>query len=160
MTDFVKNEVTVDLPRVLTNDYPKGEWSAKSFTVISYSDEFSATYIVDGEEYNDEGTGNDLLANDGIYTSFGLYSAPQEAFDYEHLTFHGSPEFAHGALLDQEFSTQTLGKKRPKLAKGLGGYILGAAIDYLSGCSYSYTYIGSSSAGTPCSWGGCLVIKC
>lgn len=154
--DFKLYKATIIFPRVASND-PNENRSAKSFALISYSDMISSTYIVDGVVYNDNGSVNDLIAGDEIYTSEELYKADMTVFDFEHLKYIASPDFTAHNEIKQDFANGNLERRAPP--RGIKGFLLGLASDFVMSCHYSYTTQGTTVLGFSCA-SGCWQIDC
>ena len=154
--DFKLYKATINFPRVASKN-PLEIRSAKSFALISYSNMITHEYIVNGELYNDNGTGNDLIADDEIYTSDSLFQPETTPYNYRTLKYDASPDFtAHDKIRDDFANGNLQLRSRPR---GVKGFVIGAAVDFLMGCSYYYSTAGTSLLGFSCS-SGCFFIDC
>lgn len=159
MRDFLENKAILLLPRVESKLDPFGETTAKSFSLISYSDITASSYIINGDEYNDLGEGNDEEANDGIYTSIGLYSPEERPFNPEVLDIRYSSEFKFHEQLKEELEIGTVVERKIPI-KAIKKFVKRVFEWMVAACDWSYTYEGTSSLGFPCSQGGCVVVEC
>lgn len=89
---FEESVTIVTKERVaLRNDLCK-EMSAKSVELFSNNDKFKLpkSIILGGVKLTDDGTGNDLKAGDGVYTSIGAFENPKEGSEGYVITFEGN----------------------------------------------------------------------
>jgi hypothetical protein len=156
MEDFMLYKATINLPRVASKNQNETR-SAKSFALISYSNFKSFEYTVNGEVYNDNGRGNDLIADDNIYTSDSLFEPETVAFNYQVIKYDASEQFTAHNKIKEDFANGNLFRKKP--LGGIRGFLGGWLADFAMGCSYSYSTAGTTLLGFSCS-SGCLVIDC
>jgi hypothetical protein len=104
---FEESVVIISQPNIKSKS--EENMVVRTFQLISFNSDYflESRYCIDGVDYFDDGTYNDLIANDGIYSSAILLPIPSEKSNVNQYELAKSVKFKYNSELNNLLNIKT-----------------------------------------------------